>query len=135
MRILNILYLTILIGLLSFSFSCNGTGSNDNNDLNIKADAYAALEPDIKTVILDVRTDREFSQGHLEKAILMDIYKPDFKDQAAVFDKDLTYYVYCSTGVRSLHAVKYLRSIGILKSFNIEGGINRLAREGVKIVD
>ena len=131
MRITNSIYLAILIGFIFFSISCI---RSDESDLNIQASEYVTLEHDDKVVILDVRTEREYSSGHLENAVLLDVKQPDFKDHAAQLDKELTYYVYCRSGGRSLSAVKYLRSIGINNSYNIQGGIKELSKRGVRIV-
>jgi hypothetical protein len=34
-------------------------------------------------IILDVRTPQEFRQGHIEGAVLLDYYAPDFRDRFA----------------------------------------------------
>ena len=134
MNILNTCYLSLFIFLQSLSFPSNGSEKEGGDSINISVKDYAALNLDHKTIILDVRTEREFAKGHLENAILLNIYKPDFRDKVGELDKSLTYYVYCATGIRSVHAVKYMRSIGIISSYNVKEGIHHLANEGVKIV-
>ena len=85
-------------------------------------------------IILDVRTQREFDYGHLEGAIVIDIYQRDFRDKVNQLDKTKTYYVYCKTGIRSRSAVNYMRQSGFSKVCDLQGGINYLARAGVEFV-
>ena len=85
-------------------------------------------------VILDVRTEREYAYGHLENAIVIDIYSRDFKEKISKLDKEKTYFVYCKTGIRSRSAVNYMINNGFKKVCDLEGGINYLTRAGVKLV-
>jgi len=52
-------------------------------------------------VILDVRTPREFSQGHLENAINIDFYAETFRQDINQLDREKAYLIYCRRGVRS----------------------------------
>jgi phage shock protein E len=85
-------------------------------------------------VIIDVRTQGEYDYGHLEGAIVVDIYQRDFRDKINKLDKSKTYYVYCKTGIRSRNAVAYMRQVGFEKVCDLQGGVNYLARAGVKFV-
>jgi phage shock protein E len=87
-----------------------------------------------EAVILDVRTQREYEYGHLEGAIVVDIYQRDFRDKISKLDKSKTYYVYCKTGIRSRNAVAYMRQVGFEKVCDLKGGVNYLARAGVQFV-
>ncbi len=93
----------------------------------LKADKSGAL-------IIDVRTQREFESGHLEGAINLDIYQKNFREEISKLDKSKSYYVYCKTGIRSRSAVKYMRQNGFSNVCDLEGGLNYLARAGVKII-
>jgi rhodanese-related sulfurtransferase len=85
-------------------------------------------------VIIDVRTQREYDYGHLEGAMVIDIYQRDFRDKISKLDKSKTYYVYCKTGIRSRSAVSYMRQSGFAKVCDLQGGVNYLARAGVEFV-
>ena len=93
----------------------------------VKADKSGA-------VIIDVRTQREYDYGHLEGAIVIDIYQRDFRDKINQLDKSKTYYVYCKTGIRSRNAVSYMRQSGFANVCDLQGGMNYLARAGVEFV-
>ena len=87
-----------------------------------------------EAIILDVRTQREYDYGHLEGAIVVDIYQRDFRDKINKLDKSKTYYVYCKTGIRSRNAVAYMRQVGFKNVCDLQGGVNYLARAGVQFV-
>lgn len=99
----------------------------------LSAKDYISAEKS-NSVIIDVRTQREFVTGHLEGAINMDIYQKNFRDEIEKLDKSKTYYVYCKTGIRSRSAVNYMKQSGFAKVCDLEGGLNYLARAGAKIV-
>ena len=72
-------------------------------------------------IILDVRTPEEYEEGHLENAVNINWYDPDFKEQAAQLDSKKTLFVYCKKGGRSTKAAAVLDSLGY-KTTNLLGG-------------
>ena len=81
--------------------------------------------------LLDVRRPDEFAQGHLAKAVLVDVTAPDFQDriEALSLDADAPVYLYCRTGNRSGHAARILRDMGIGQAVNV-GGLDELVAAG-----
>ncbi len=63
-------------------------------------------------VLVDVRTAREYDAGHLENAININWYDPQFKNKFQAFDKENTIYLYCKKGGRSVKAASALDSLG-----------------------
>ena len=85
----------------------NTETETDTAYCNLNAKEY--INTDTKEgVVLDVRTQREYDYGHLDNAIVVDIYARDFRDKISKLDKDKTYYVYCKTGIRSRSAFNYM---------------------------
>lgn len=72
-------------------------------------------------VLVDVRTPKEFASGHLENAINIDWYDPQFINKFNDTDKEKTIYLYCKMGGRSAKAAAVLDSLGY-KVVNLEGG-------------
>ncbi len=71
------------------------------------------LANDKSIVIIDVRTPREFSQGHIKGAINVNISNRNFLENIKKLRKeDTNYLVYCRTKNRSNVAVKYMISNG-----------------------
>jgi rhodanese-related sulfurtransferase len=94
----------------------------------IQADAPADL------VVLDVRTAEEFADGHLEGAVVVDFYAPDFADQLAGLDPDVPYLLYCRSGNRSGQAAGLMADLGFVDVANVDGGILAWADAGLEIV-
>lgn len=109
------------------------SSASGSSSCNLSAEQYKG-EDTSGAIILDVRTQREFDYGHLENAIVVDIYQKSFRDEINKLDKSKKYYVYCKTGIRSRSAVNYMMQSGFTKVCNLDGGVNYLARAGVKLV-
>lgn len=87
------------------------------------ADFEAGLNNDPEAIVIDVRTDFEYMDGHLPEARLMNIMSPDFTVEISKLDKDKAYYVYCRSGARSASACRYMQSLGFRESYNLRSGI------------
>ena len=84
--------------------------------------------------VLDVRTQREFAEGHLEGAVLVDYLSPGFREEMADLDREKTYLVYCRTGNRSARALEIMSELGFRRYYHLEGGIKRWVEEGLPAV-
>ena len=73
--------------------------------------------------ILDVRTSREFAEGHIQNALNIDWNGSSFDAQVSKLDKKTTLFVYCLSGGRSASAASHLRSIGFTNVLELDGGI------------
>lgn len=86
-------------------------------------------------IILDVRTQSEFNEGHIPNAILLPYN--DIKDKAGTImpDTDKTILVYCRSGRRSELAVKDLINMGYTNVYDFGGIIDWTGDVVVPIVD
>ncbi len=74
-------------------------------------------------VLLDVRTEEEYREGHIPGSINVPLDEIDrVKDIIPV--KETLLFVHCLSGARSSQAVQYLMDYGYTKVKNI-GGISR----------
>ena len=91
----------------------------------VSADEAAAVIDDAPNdlVVLDVRTDEEYADGHIDGAIVVDFYSPDFADQLAALDPDVPYVLYCQSGNRSGQTMTLLDELGFASVANVDGGI------------
>ena len=86
-------------------------------------DWVSQLNKDENAVILDVRTEEEWSEGIIPGAILNDIYKGQgFVYRLEELDKEKNYYVYCKAGGRSAQACSIMNQMGFKNTFNLVGG-------------
>ena len=82
------------------------------------------LDSDSSSVILDVRTPDEFNTSRIPNSINIDFYNPQvFMEEVQKLDKEVTYFVYCRTGVRSANSCLLMRELGFSKTYNLIGGI------------
>jgi rhodanese-related sulfurtransferase len=100
-----------------------GLFNTTKNYENLSGRQFETLrKDDSDTVVLDVRTDAEFSSGHIPGAINLDIMAGEFQNRIASLEPEKKYLVYCRSGSRSQQACSLLGAKG-LKSFNLSGGI------------
>lgn len=73
--------------------------------------------------LVDVRTEAEFQEGHIENAMLADFYqKTTFQEKLNCLDKEQAIYIYCRSGNRSKKAAKLLCQMGFKKIYDLKGG-------------
>jgi rhodanese-related sulfurtransferase len=85
-------------------------------------------------VLLDVRTPREYANGHIRGAVLIDYYDADFVDRLKALDRDKTYLVYCYSGARSDRTLAILEKLGFLHAYDMATGIVGWSREHYPLV-
>ena len=91
---------------------------------SISSDTAVLLLKDTSIGLIDVRTPREFKEGHIPGALHMDVLEEEsFLRQIASLPKNKTYIVYCRSGVRSLRAVELMQQNGFQQLLNLEKGI------------
>ena len=73
-------------------------------------------------VLLDVRMPQEFEQGHIEGAVNLNFFDPNFKNQLLELDKDKKYYVYCKNDSRSERAAEFLLQNDYPEVYVLKGG-------------
>lgn len=100
----------------------NTTKEVVNIDVNV-ADFELIMDTIPNGLLLDVRTDNEFAQGHLRGAQQIDFYRDDFADALEKLDKDQPVFIYCRSGNRSGKAAKLMKAMGFSAVYNLEGGI------------
>ncbi|MCL1874195.1 MAG: rhodanese-like domain-containing protein [Clostridiales bacterium] len=74
-------------------------------------------------ILLDVRTDEEYSDKRIEGAILIPDFEIGSRAGSELPDKDALILVYCRGGRRSANAANELVSLGYTNVYDI-GGIN-----------
>lgn len=83
-----------------------------------------------QAILVDVRTEEEFDQGHLCGALNIDFKADDFKSTIQKLPKSTPVYLYCRTGRRSESAATLLEELGFENITNLEGGYVAYTEEG-----
>lgn len=116
-----------LFSLLFALFSCQ---AQDKGFESLPVEAFKQAIADTTVVRLDVRTAEEFAEGHIEKAINIDVLKSDFEQKAtSILPKDRVIAVNCRSGKRSKKAAGILVKNGY-KVIELDSGYNGWVKEG-----
>ena len=105
-----------IIAMLSAIFTCIfagcGAGTPKTFEQITPETAKSIMDSEKDYVILDVRTEEEFAQGHIENAILIPDYEIEAKAESVLKDKKQLILVYCRSGRRSKLAAQTLVDMG-----------------------
>ena len=64
-------------------------------------EAKELMDTESSYIILDVRTEEEYAEGHIENAVLIPDYEISTRAEQELTDKDQLILVYCRSGRRS----------------------------------
>lgn len=98
-------------------------------ELLVPARFEAKMKAD-KGQIIDVRTPKEFTAGHIAGAVNLHVYDKDFEQRLDKLDKKKPVYVYCKVGGRSAEAVETLKKKGFITIIELQGGIDAWLEAG-----
>ncbi len=91
--------------------------------IDIEADELAMDIPfDDNLVVVDVRKENEFAEGHIKDAINLPLNEMTDAARIALLEENQNIYVHCGSGFRSLIAASLLKKHGYHNVRNIAGG-------------
>ena len=107
----------LMLSILGFM----GCTAQNGSSIDSK-EAYGLIKADSNIAILDVRTAKEFADGHVAGAVNIDVNQADFAQKIDELDRSKTYIVYCRSGRRSRKAVGIMATKGFKKLYNVSDG-------------
>lgn len=129
MKQMLLLAIVIVAGVVAIKlYTGRGAASPDGAE----AGAYQSITPeDAKTrldsgdpvILLDVRTQEEYDEGHIPGSVCLP-NESITPDMPATFDQDAEIIVYCRSGRRSAEAAGKLADMGYTNVFDLGGIIN-----------
>ena len=118
----------IMIMLLCVIFLAACENNDIVSDVGYKKisaeDAYQVMQSTDKYILLDVRTDEEFAEKHIEGAVLIPDYEIGIRADTELPDKSALILVYCRSGRRSANAANKLVKIGYTNIYDFGGIID-----------
>ena len=109
-------FLIILI-MIIFMVGCSNQNSDDEKVTYMEAKEKIINEG---AVLVDVRTQEEYDEAHIDGAILLTLDSIDENSILNVVDsKDDVIIVYCKSGNRSSQALEKLKSLGYEKVYDL----------------
>ena len=113
----------LLFSLLLMLTGCGG-GAGDGSYQQITQEEAKEMMDTQEVIILDVREQDEYDNGHIPGSVLLPVGIIDEETAAAVIpEKDSTVLVYCRSGNRSKTASSTLAELGYTNIYEF-GGIN-----------
>lgn len=106
--------------MMSFMFACSfaGCGNQAADPVSYEyvqitpEEAKSLMETESDFIILDVRTEEEFAEGHIENAVLIPDYEIGIRAEKELPNKNQLILVYCRSGRRSKIASQTLADMG-----------------------
>jgi len=91
------------------------------------------LIADKKVVVVDVRTPKEFSAGHIAGATNINFLATDFAKTITGLDTNKTYLVHCAVGGRSTQALPLFEKLQFQSVYHLDGGIKAWEKAGLPV--
>jgi len=129
----------IVIALIISIFMSNNISENTYNlqaaaihavkySTSLGVDMFINRLKEPNMTIIDIRTPQEYSSGHIDGAINIDFYAPDFAQQLEKLDKVAGYSIYCRSGSRSGKALDIMKNLGFTNVVDLQGGYSSLLK-------
>lgn len=105
-------FIVLLITLAIQSTACHSdqNANKQKSFTTIDKVVFKKMMNQPNTVILDVRTDIEYNNGHIPNAVHINYYASDFNKKITALDTSKIYLVYCHSGSRSRKACEIMTS-------------------------
>ena len=123
--------LFVISGFLEGSFdSWTETGEPADLIIDVEADELMMDIPfDKNLVVVDVRPETEFADGHLKNAINIPLQELADPGSMANFEDEHNIYVHCGGGSRSITAASLLKRQGIHNIRYVSGGWREIKKQ------
>ena len=116
----------LMLSILGFI----GCTAQNGSSIDSK-EAYGLIKADSNIAVLDVRTAKEFADGHVAGAVNIDVNQTDFAQKIDQLDRSKTYIVYCRSGRRSRKAVGIIAAKGFKNLYNVSDGFVGWSKNGL----
>lgn len=120
------------LALATSVFSCAKQSSGNAKTVSAEKVQTLLQQPD-NVLLIDVRTPKEFKEGHIENAQNIDFLAPTFQDNIKKLNIEKPIIVYCRSGRRSAKSTKILQEAGFTEIYDLQGGIIKWEQEGFKV--
>ncbi len=133
----SLISLICLFLVFTIGNSCKDSATTKKEETEAKPDPNVEPEADSLTVsdfikemrksnavVVDLSFPEEFEQGHIEGAININFFDPNFKSTLTELDKSKTYLLYTNNRSRTRRTGIYMKQNGFNKVYTLIGGFN-----------
>ncbi|MBB6445146.1 rhodanese-like domain-containing protein [Bacillus benzoevorans] len=121
----------IVCSMLMLAACGSAVTSSENSDGKLYEDVNVKHAKELidknEVVVIDVRTEAEYKEGHIPNATL--IPEDEIDNRMEDLDKDTSYLMVCRSGNRSSNASEMLAKSGFTHIKNMKGGMNEWTYE------
>ena len=122
------------ICVLLLGLNCYSCAQRNGADTDITGkQLIEKLESGWKPAIVDVRSGREYTAGHVPDAIHLSFWNPLFSSDSLNVDKERPVVVYCEHGPRAYIAAYGLRNKGFKQVYYLTGHMSQWRKDGLPI--
>lgn len=125
----------LVIAVLALPCACSEGESPEQviEDIQLE-EAFALMEDNRDNddfVIIDLRSAREYANGHIEEAVNLDYSASDFARELEELDRDMAYLLYSRTDDVSGQVLDMMAELGFTEVYNMLGGMEQWERVGL----
>ena len=128
-HILMIVLVALMMGGCGASKSSMQTANGTVTTVGVEEFAKVILKKNVR--LIDVRTPKEYAEGHIKGAENIDVKAVDFSEKTKTVRGNVA--VYCARGVRSLNAANILAAQGCTV-YNLDGGLIAWKQAGKPVI-
>ena len=128
-----VLLLSIFLAATTASAARAETPAQHVQEIKMKrvgVEEFDKLRSQTNTLVLDVRTEKEFKAGHIPGAVNIDVNSKVFEAQVGKLGTNKTFLVHCAAGVRSRRACQVLNAAGFPFLYDLAPGFNGWEKAG-----
>ncbi|HEY51800.1 MAG TPA: rhodanese-like domain-containing protein [Dehalococcoidia bacterium] len=128
----------LLIAVLVLPCACAKEEKAEGQEQKIEdiqlEEAFALMEDNRDNddfVIIDLRSAKEYANGHIEEAVNLDYSASDFARELEELDRDMAYLLYSCTDDVSGQVLDMMAELGFTEVYNMLGGMEQWERVGL----
>ena len=99
-----------------------GASSGNDSERILEKEAFAAGIKESGAKIIDVRMTGEYEQGHIEDAININFFDPEFKHKLLELNRNKTYYLYDKKEKTAYRSMKFMEDNDFKNVYILKGG-------------
>ncbi len=123
-----------VMGYLKGGFKAwNDTGKDIDTVTSVPATSLEKAYIENSDKIFDVRRESEYLSEHIKKA--HNIPLGTINNHLKKFPKEVTFYIYCAGGYRSMIASSILKARGYHNFINVQGGFKAIKKTTISVTD
>jgi len=126
----------LFFSCLLIVFTTNSTWASEKARKSISGpELYHLIETDQAPMIIDVRSSREYKDGHIQGSINISFRSNFAKIDEVMADPERLIVVYCAYGPRASWAQRNMRKAGLKNAILLTGHISKWKKKKLPLIE